>query len=87
MIINYRILILLFIGIIKPSFGAKKSLKMQNMLQQADEENPHASKEAYQKQKLEKHFMEVSSPEGRVLLKKGKIVLKCDWVHTSKPKN
>ena len=68
MIIN-RILILLFIGI-KSSFGAKKSLKMQNMLQQADEENPHASKEAYQKQKLEKHFMEVSSPEGRVLLKK-----------------
>ena len=69
MIIN-RIFIILFINGIQSSFGTKKSMKLQNMLQQADEENPHDSKEAYQKQKkFEKNFVEFSSPEGRVLLK------------------
>ena len=63
-------ILLLFIGI-KSSFGSKKSMKMQNMLQQADEENPHTSKskETYDAQKVENFPLEFSSSEGRVLLK------------------
>ena len=63
-------ILLLFIGI-KSSFGSKKSMKMQNMLQQTDEDNPHTSKskETYDTQKVEKFPLEISSSEGRVLLK------------------
>ena len=51
----FKQILLLFIGI-KSSFGSKKSMKMQNMLQQADEDNPHTSesKETYDTQKVEK---------------------------------
>ena len=62
----FKQILLLFIGI-KSSFGSKKSLKMQNMLQQADEENPHPSKfkETYDTQKVEKFPLEFSSSEGK----------------------
>ena len=64
-------ILILFIGI-KSSFGYKKSMKMQNMLQQADEENPHTSKskETYENQKVEKFPLQFSSSEGSLLLNK-----------------
>ena len=66
----FKQILLLFIGI-KSSFGSKKLMKMQNMLQQADKDNPHTSKskETYHTQKVEKFPLEISSSEGRVLLK------------------
>ena len=59
----FKQILLLFIGI-KSSFGSKKSMKMQNMLQQADEENPHTFEV-----EVENFPLEFSSSEGRVLLK------------------